>query len=164
VPRLPCLLATALATFAAVDAGADAWRAQPFSEASLTLQTVIGQLRFSATVTGSKPTRLAKVMLFVDGRVLDVPAEAYRDVVNPRLQETMALVPQDCSPGACNAPAAVMIRYYPALGNPKLPKTAACASSWLRIVFDRERVQRASVVECLGSKHERERPVNLPAP
>jgi hypothetical protein len=52
-----------------------------------------------------------------------------------------------------------MIRYYPALGNPKLPKTAACASTWLRIVFDRLRVLGASILECLSSKHEREREV-----
>jgi hypothetical protein len=52
-----------------------------------------------------------------------------------------------------------MIRYYPALGNPTLPKTAACASTWLRIVFDRQRVQGASILECMSSKHERERVV-----
>lgn len=140
-------------------ATADTWRPQPFSAATLTLQSPLGELRFGASLTDGKPRRLAGVTLSVDGRSVDVPAAAYRDAVNPRLQETLALVPQDCSATPCNATAALMIHFYPALGNPKLPKTAACASSWLRIVFDRERVQDASVVECLGSKHERERRV-----
>ncbi len=148
------MLATAVA-------GASTWRPQPFSEATLTLQSPLGELRFGAALTQGRPTRLARVTLALDGQTLVVPPEAYRDVVNPRLQETLALVPGNCSAAAppCAETAAVMIRFYPMLGNPKLPKTAACASSWLRIVFDRERVRSASVIECLGSKHERERAV-----
>lgn len=140
-------------------ASAEAWRAQPFGEAVLTLRSPLGDVRFGAIVTNGRPTRLAKLTLAVDGKPLPVPAEVYREVVNPRVQETVGLSPFDCGQGACETMAAVMIRYYPALGNPKLPKTAACASTWLRIVFDRQHVQRASVIECMGSRHEREREV-----
>jgi len=150
----PCLLAL-VGSFAS----AGAWRAQPFGEAVLTLRSPLGEVRFGAVVTIGRPTRLAKLTLAVDGKPLAVPAEIYREVVNPRVQETVGLSPFDCSQGACETMAAVMIRYYPALGNPKLPKTAACASTWLRVVFDRQRVQGASVIECMGSKHEREREV-----
>lgn len=153
------MLGGLLVALMAHTASAETWRAQPFAEAALTLRAAIGEVRFGAVVTQGKPARLARVTLAVDDRNLDVPAVIYRDVVNPRVQETLALVPQDCAAAACDTPAAVMIRFYPALGDPKLPKTAACASSWLRIVFDRERVRRASVVQCLGSRHERERTV-----
>jgi hypothetical protein len=152
-------LAPWLVALAAPLASAGAWRAQPFAEAVLTLRSSLGEVRFGAVVTGGRPTRLSKLTLAVDGKPLAVPAEIYREVVNPRVQETVALAPFDCSQGACETMAAVMIRYYPALGNPTLPKTAACASTWLRIVFDRQRVQGASILECLSSKHERERVV-----
>jgi hypothetical protein len=140
-------------------AGAEAWRAQPFREAVLTLRSPLGEVRFGAVLANGRPTRLARLTLAVDGAPLAVPAQAYREVVNPRLQETVALSPADCSQGACETRGAVMIRYFPALGNPTLPKTAACASTWLRIVFDRQRVLGASILECLSSKHEREREV-----
>jgi hypothetical protein len=116
-------------------------------------------VRFGAVVASGRPTRLSKLTLAVAGTTLAVPAEIYREVVNPRLQETVALSPADCSEGACAARGAVQIRYFPALGNPALPKTAACASTWLRIVFDRQRVLGASILECMSSKHERERVV-----
>lgn len=148
-----------LVALAASLASAEAWRAQPFGEAVLTLRSPLGEVRFGAVVTTGRPTRLSKVTLAVDGQSLAVPAEIYREVVNPRVQESVALAPFDCSQGACETRAAVMIRYYPALGNSKLPKTAACASTWLRIVFDRQRVQRASILECMSSRHERERMV-----
>lgn len=150
----PCVIA-----FVAGLASAEAWRAQPFREAALTLRSPLGELRFGAVVATGRPTRLARLTLAVDGQPLAVPAEIYREVVNPRVQETVALSPADCSQGACETRGAVMIRYYPALGNPTLPKTAACASTWLRIVFDRQRVLGASILECLNSKHEREREV-----
>jgi hypothetical protein len=152
-------LAPWLVALVASLASAEAWRAQPFREAVLTLRSPLGELRFGAVVATGRPTRLARLTLAIDGQPLAVPAEVYRDVVNPRLQETVALSPADCSQGACETRGAVMIRYYPALGNPALPKTAACASTWLRIVFDRQRVLGASVLECLSSRHEREREV-----
>jgi hypothetical protein len=155
-------LAPWLVALVASLAGAEAWRAQPFREAVLTLRSPLGELRFGAVVATGRPTRLARLTLAIDGQPLAVPAEVYRDVVNPRLQETVALSPADCSQGACETRGAVMIRYYPALGNPALPNTAACASTWLRIVFDRQRVLGASVLECLSSRHEREREVYRP--
>jgi hypothetical protein len=156
----PGLLAFAAGlALAAGVAGAEAWRAQPFGEAVLTLRSPLGEVRFAAVVTTARPARLSRLTLTVDGVPLAVPAQAYREVVNPRLQETVALSPADCSQGACETRGAVMIRYYPALGNPALPKTAACASTWLRIVFDRQRVLGASILECLSSRHEREREV-----
>ena len=87
------MLATAVA-------GASTWRPQPFSEATLTLQSPLGELRFGAALTQGRPTRLARVTLALDGQTLVVPPEAYRDVVNPRLQETLALVPGNCSAAA----------------------------------------------------------------
>jgi hypothetical protein len=150
----PCVIALVASL-----ASAEAWRAQPFGEAVMTLRSSLGEVRFAAVVTTGRPTRLSRLTLAVDGKPLAVPAEIYREVVNPRVQEAVALSPLDCSQGACETRGAVMIRYYPALGNPKLPKTAACASTWLRIVFDRQRVLGASVIECLSSKHEREREV-----
>lgn len=125
----------------------------------MSLRSSFGDVRFGAVVTAGRPTRLSKLTLAVDGKPLAVPAQIYREVVNPRVQESVALAPFDCRQGACEAVAAVMIRFYPALGNPKLPRTAACASAWLRIVFDRQQVQGASILECMGSKHEREREV-----
>ena len=152
-------LAPWLAALAASLASAEAWRAQPFGETVLTLRSPLGQVRFGAVLTSGRPSRLSKLTLMVDGTPLAVPAEIYREVVNPRVQETVALSPADCSRGACETRGAVQIRYFPALGNPALPKTAACASTWLRIVFDRQRVLGATVLECMSSKHERERVV-----
>jgi hypothetical protein len=43
--------------------------------------------------------RLARLTLAVEGQPLAVPAEVYREVVNPRLQETVALSLADCSQG-----------------------------------------------------------------
>ena len=139
--------------------GPASWRPQPFSEATLSLPSALGELRFSAALTSGKPPRLARVSILVDGAPVQIPAQVYRDVVNPRLQETMALLPVDCAPGGCEATAAVLIRYYPALGSGALPRTAACASSYLRLVLDRQQLRRASIVECMNSKHERERVV-----
>jgi hypothetical protein len=156
--RLAPWLAGLVALVASL-ASAAAWRAQPFGEAVLTLRSPLGEVRFGAIVTTARPGRLSRLTLAVDGAPLAVPAQVYREVVNPRLQETVALSPADCSQAACETRGAVMIRYYPALGNPTLPKTAACASTWLRIVFDRQRVLGASILECLSSRHEREREV-----
>lgn len=138
-------------------ATAHTWRPQPFAEATLGLHAELGEIRVLTAITSGRPPRLARLSIAVDGQTLAVPPEAWRDVVNPRVQETLALVPSGCLDGACPGSAAVQIRFYPPLGARGLPKTAACASSHLRVVFDRQRVLLASIIDCLGSKHERER-------
>lgn len=157
---LACLL-LALAT--AAPSIAHTWRPQPFSESTLGLRTELGEVRVLAAVTSGRPTRIARLSISVAGRSLELPPEAWRDVVNPRVHETLALLPEGCVDEACRASAAVQIRFYPPLGAGGLPKTAACAASHLRIVFDRQRVLLASIIDCLGSRHERERVVYRPS-
>jgi hypothetical protein len=139
---------------------ANSWRTQPFSDASLVADTLIGKVRVTLSVTSSPPLRIARLALEVNGRSLKVPADIYRGIINPRVQETLVFVPFQCSTADCSdGPVAIQIRFYPHLGDTAPSTDSTCESSLLKIVFDRTGIEEASVLDCAGTERERERTI-----